>query len=102
MLNCIAETDCLFLNYKGNYILPFIHYCNNGNTFSNSKYPYLTGVSSLWDLACPNNKEIIDYSYSEFSKLTNNTINNHIINTIILYNYLIIKYLGQKLCSQKL
>lgn len=76
LLNCIAETDCLFLNYKGNYILPFIHYCNNGNTFSNSKYPYLTGVSSLWDLACPNNKEIIDYSYSEFSKLTNNTINN--------------------------
>lgn len=76
LLNCIEETDCLFLSYKGKYILPFIHYCNNGYTFTNDKYPYLNNVNSLWDLACPTNKEIIDYNYDEFSKIINSTVTN--------------------------
>ena len=57
----------MFLSYYGKYILPFMHYCNNGYTFSNKKYGFLSNVSSLWDLACPSNKEITDFDYETIS-----------------------------------
>lgn len=69
LLDIIEETDCMFLSYQNKYILPFIHVCNNGFTFSSKNYPYLSSVSSLWDLACQNNREIIDYDYETISKL---------------------------------
>ena len=72
----IEETDCIFLSYNNDYILPFIHICNNGKTFSNPKYPYLTSVSSLWDLACPNSKEIMDLDYKSFSNILDVEINH--------------------------
>ena len=74
LLNIINETECMFLSYRNKFILPFIHICNNGYTFTNTKYPYLSQVSSLWDLSCKYNKEIIDYNYEEFSKLLNHSI----------------------------
>ncbi len=69
LLDIIEETDCMFLSYQNKYILPFIHVCNNGFTFSSKNYPYLSSVSSLWDLACQNNREITDYDYETISKL---------------------------------
>ena len=47
--NIIDQVDCVFLKYNNKYILPFIHYSNNGKTISNSKYPYLSSVKSFWD-----------------------------------------------------
>ena len=65
----IKDTDCLFLTYHQYYILPFIHYSNHGYTLSHPKYPYLSSVRSLWDLASPYYLEIKDYpSGEEFQK----------------------------------
>ncbi len=75
LLKAIDETDCMFLTWNNNYILPFIHVCNNGKTFSNTKYPYLTSVPSLWDLTYANSREVIEYNYLEISKLLNIEIN---------------------------
>ena len=67
----IDEVDCIHICYKKNYILPFIHYSNDGKTKSNSKYPYLSSIKSLWDLASPYYVDIKDVSYSELeSKLS--------------------------------
>ena len=71
LLKAIDETDCMFLTWNNNYILPFIHVCNNGKTFSNTKYPYLASVPSLWDLTYTNSREVIEYSYQEISNLLN-------------------------------
>ena len=65
----IKDTDCLFITYNNSYILPFIHYSNSGQTFSSDKYPYLTPVKSLWDLASPYYVEINDFDYEVLSKI---------------------------------
>ena len=61
----LQEIDGMFLSYKNNYILPFLHYSNDGETLRNKKYPYLSSVKSLWDLASPYYIEIKDISYQE-------------------------------------
>ena len=65
----IQSVSCIFIAYQKHYILPFIHYCNGGKTYSNIKYPYLSSVSSLWDLSSPTYLNIQDYSYSSLSDL---------------------------------
>lgn len=72
--NAVDDTDCIFASYNNEYILPFIHFSNNGFTF-NSHIPYLESVSSLWDLCNPNDKEILDYSYNSISKILGVNIN---------------------------
>ena len=78
--NIVISVDGMFLSYQNNYILPFMHYSNNGKTLSNSKYPYLSSVKSLWDLASPYYVEIHDFSYDEIGKILNISIqkNSHI------------------------
>lgn len=63
----IKETDCLFLTYDSNYILPFIHFSNTGKTFHHKEYPYLSSVRSLWDLASPFYIETKDFDYNLIS-----------------------------------
>ena len=65
----IDSVSCLFLAYDKEYILPFIHYCNGGKTVVNKKYPYLSSVKSLWDLASPDYLDIEDYDYETLSNL---------------------------------
>ncbi len=65
----IVDTDCLFLTYEDNYILPFIHFSNTGKTHSHKEYPYLSSVKSLWDLASPYYVEVKDFSYDILSRL---------------------------------
>lgn len=69
-LNKIIDvTDSMFLSYENEFILPFIHFNNNGRTFENTIYPYLSSVSSLWDLSSSNSKEVLDFNYEEISKM---------------------------------
>lgn len=70
----IKDTDCLFVTYNGDYILPFIHYSNTGTTYFNKNYEYLSSVKSLWDLASPYYIEVKTFSYDEISRILNNTI----------------------------
>ena len=72
----INEISCLFLTYNDNYILPFIHYSNNGYTMTNKKYPYLSSVKCLWDLTSPYYIKYHDYDYKYLSSLLNITITN--------------------------
>ena len=65
----IKETDCLFVTYDNNYILPFIHYSNTGRTFYNREYDYLSSVKSLWDLESPYYVNVKTYNYEELSNL---------------------------------
>ena len=67
--NIIDEVDCMYLSYNNNYILPFIHYSNCGKTLSNSKYPYLSSVKSLWDMVSPYYVEFNDYKYEDINKI---------------------------------
>lgn len=71
----IIETDGEFITYENNYILPFIHICNNSLTTDNENYKYLERVVSLWDYASPNYLEIKDYNYNELEKIFNMTKN---------------------------
>lgn len=64
----INEVDCVFMSYNNDYILPFIHYSNSGKTLLNDKYPYLSSIKSLWDMASPYYLEIRDVSYDVLSK----------------------------------
>lgn len=64
----IHDVDGMFVSYKNEYILPFIHYSNTGKTFSHPSYPYLSGVKSLWDLTSPYYIEVNDFTYPEISK----------------------------------
>lgn len=73
----INNTDCLFVTFEQHYILPFIHYCNYGMSLDSSKYPYLSSVASLWDLACPNYISVLDYTYDNLSKILNTQITNN-------------------------
>lgn len=70
----VEETDCLFLTYNQYYILPFIHYSNYGKTLEEAKYPYLSTVSSSWDMASPNYVNIKDFSYINLSKILKSNI----------------------------
>ena len=100
LLSIINETDCMFLSYEGELILPFIHICNNGHTISNRNYPYLSSVSSLWDLSCINNREILDFNYNEISDIlsTNLTYNSNIEIVDTDFNNQILKVrLGDKI-----
>lgn len=72
----INDTDCLFLTYNNNYVLPYFHYSNYGKTLSSNKYKYLNSVSSIWDLASPFYITIKDYSYQEISNILDININN--------------------------
>lgn len=65
----ISETDCLFITYNNNYILPFIHYSNDGFTREDDCYPYLRRVNSVWDMASPYYVDIVDFTYQEISNL---------------------------------
>lgn len=67
--SAIEKTDCMFITYNNQYILPFFHVTNNGSTKTKDGYPYLSSVSSLWDYASPYYLDIKDYSYSNLSKL---------------------------------
>lgn len=71
----IDTTNSIFLSYKSQYILPFIHFSNVGKTLDNNKYPYLSSVNSLWDLSSPYYLEIIDIDYKYISKLLQTEIN---------------------------
>ncbi len=65
--SCINDIDCLFLSYHDDFILPFIHYSNDGETLTHPNYPYLSSVKSLWDMASPYYVEINDISYEDIS-----------------------------------
>lgn len=67
----IDSTEGEFITYQDNYILPFIHICNNALTSNDKDYDYLTKVTSLWDYASPHFLEITDYSYNELEKIFN-------------------------------
>jgi len=83
-LNTIMdETDCIFVTYNHSYILPYIHYCNNGKTQANKSIHYLNEVLSLWDLASPYYINIKDYSYQDISKLLKTKITNKSIFKIL-------------------
>ncbi len=65
----VKETELNFLVYNKNYILPFVHYCNDGMTCSNEGYPYLKRVNSLWDVSAPYYIESKEFKYEELSSL---------------------------------
>ena len=65
----IEEVSCLFISYNMEYILPFIHYSNNGETLAHPKYLYLSSVKSLWDITSPNYLNIKTYSFNEISNI---------------------------------
>ena len=73
----IDEIDCMYLSYNNDYILPFIHYSNNGKTISNNRYPYLSSIKSLWDMTSPYYIEVNDYKYEDINKLLDISINGN-------------------------
>ena len=73
----IEETDCLFASYNQYYILPFVHFSNDGRTISSEKYKYLSSVSSLWDLTSPHYIDIKDFTYKELSRILHTNITNN-------------------------
>ena len=79
----LSSIDCLYLSYQEQYILPFIHYSNDGKTINNKDYPYLSSVKSIWDLASPYYIEIKDISFEEITKIIGVIINK---NTNIMIN----------------
>lgn len=83
----INEVSGLFVTYKGNYILPFIHFSNNGYTQINLNYPYLSAVKCLWDLTSPKYISYHDYDYKYLSNILNiNITNNSNIKIVKDYN----------------
>lgn len=67
----IDEVSLYYLVYNKQYILPFIHYSNDGKTSTNKLYPYLVSVNSLWDITSNNYIHVKDYSYDEISDILN-------------------------------
>lgn len=65
----IHDTDCIFISHDNQYILPFIHVSNNGTTLSDTRYPYLSSVPSLWDFSSPFFVETTNFSYEYLSKI---------------------------------
>lgn len=80
----VDDTDGEFITYNGEFIYPFIHICNNGNTNNSDEYKYLVRKSSIWDYASPYYLEIKDYDYDKLKKLLN--INNEDIKEIEILN----------------
>lgn len=72
----IKDTDCLFVTYNKDYILPFIHYSNTGITYFNKDYAYLTSVKSLWDLASPYYIDVVTFDYDTISRILKININS--------------------------
>lgn len=68
LLTAITKTDKQFVSYEGEYILPFIHICNNGYTNVDDSYPYLQKVNSLWDMASPYYLNIEDFDFKTLEK----------------------------------
>ena len=64
----LEETECMFLSYQANYILPFIHECSNGKTSLHQKYPYLSSVNSMWDYLSKDYLSYQDFSYKELKQ----------------------------------
>ena len=71
IISAIDDTDCIFITYENNYILPFIHLVNNGYTDEDSNYPYLEKRYSLWDLLSPSYMEIKEFTYNYLEKVFN-------------------------------
>ena len=65
----VNDTNCEFVSYEGEYILPFIHITNNTRTDTSFNYPYLEQRVSLWDYESPYYLEIKKYNYKELSTL---------------------------------
>ncbi len=82
----IRSVDCMFLSYNNQFILPFIHYSNSGKTMTNNKYPYLSSVSSLWDVLSKSFIQVTEFDYDEFSKLLNIKCDNKSTFTFINQN----------------
>ena len=72
----IDATDCIFVSHNNKYVLPFVHLCNSGQTYSHNEYSYLKGVKSLWDLAAPYYIEIKNYNFEVFNKLLKCNLDN--------------------------
>jgi stage II sporulation protein D len=72
----INDSNSLFLSFDNEYILPFIHYSNSGYTLANKKYPYLSSVKCLWDLASPQYIKYHDYNYDYLQNLLKTNITN--------------------------
>ena len=70
----IKQTNSMFASYQNQYILPFIHICNHGRTLEDSRYPYLSSVSSLWDSSSPFYVDTDTFSYSFLSQVFHFTI----------------------------
>ena len=71
LLDVIIKTNKEFITYQNNYILPFVHLCNNGYTTSSLTYPYLVKRSSLWDYASSFYLTIKDIDYNTLEKKLN-------------------------------
>lgn len=65
----IDSTDCIFITYNNQYILPFFHVSNNGYTNTKQGYPYLEKIPSLWDFTSPYYIDVKDYSYYVFANI---------------------------------
>lgn len=75
--NLIIDEVCgQFLSYNNDFILPFIHYSNNGYTLANKMYPFLSSVKCLWDLSSNEYINYHDYNYNYLSKILNVEINS--------------------------
>ena len=72
----IIEIDSMFLKYKDEYILPFIHLCNNGKTIKNDNYPYLSSIISTWDMASSYYLKVNDFSFDDFNNKFNCSFDN--------------------------
>ena len=95
----IKEVDCMFLSYNNQFILPFIHYSNSGKTLSNPKYPYLSSVSSIWDILSKDFITVKEYTYSKFNDLLNINISNKSNFTFINQNNTKKLKIGNKIFS---
>ncbi len=74
----IDDTDCIFLSYKNDYILPFIHITNYGYTLEDSRYSYLSSVSSLWDFSSPYFVASRKIDYNILSRIFKDNINKDV------------------------
>lgn len=65
----IRQTDGMFLWYQDQYIYPFIHVSNYGYTLKDKRYPYLSSVSSPWDMMSPFYVDSVSFNYEFLSKV---------------------------------
>lgn len=70
----IRQTNGMFATYQDDFILPFIHISNFGQTLEDVRYPYLSSVASLWDASAPFYVDTISFSYDLLSKVLHFTI----------------------------